>query len=73
MLTYRSFMTPQELLRKLLHRYMGKFTPTDPYLSEEELEQQLHLIRIKYVPNLFIGFMANIYCFNLEIGDIAEW
>jgi hypothetical protein len=56
MLTYRSFMTPQELLRKLLHRYIGKFTSPDAYLSDEEREQQLHLVRIKYAP-AFLAFL----------------
>ena len=55
MLTYRSFMTPQELLRKLLHRYIGKFTSIDPYLNDEEREQQLHLVRIKYALRHTLG------------------
>lgn len=69
MLTYRSFMTPQELLRKLLHRYIGKFTPLDPYLNDEEREQQLHLVRIKVVMVLKHWMKEHGYDFRKEGRD----
>jgi len=53
MLAYRSFMTPQELLRRLVHRYMGKSVSYNPSLTEEENEQLILLIRIKCLSLLF--------------------
>ncbi|ELR21886.1 RasGEF domain containing protein [Acanthamoeba castellanii str. Neff] len=65
----KSFMTPQELLRKLLHRYIGKFTPLDPYLNDEEREQQLHLVRIKVVMVLKHWMKEHGYDFRKEGRD----